>query len=217
MITTSYTLTDRQDAYITEEATRLQIGKSEFARRVWDEVIDGKGKPTQQIVMPPLLEPQEPDQSGSTTVRIWRSTQARLMELSTRTGLSNADVLDRLLRLPDQTLFALLMGNIENMPTIDPVAVEAIPLPPDSTVIDQFLAQHCIRGVGVSCSMDALYTSYEHFCGDNPAKPRRVFWDHLNERGFIVSMPTGTVSGIGLQFNAWAVLTGDAKGHELTQ
>ena len=225
MKTSSYTLTDRQSAYITDEAARLGVGKSEVMRYVLNEIIDRKefgattDRPVVTSVAPqsaPLLTPQSADQAGSTTTRIWRSTQARLSEISARTGLPNTDVLDRLLNAPNEVLFALLVGNTGGLSTVD-LAFEAIPMPVDGNQIDQFLAEHCVSSPGVSCGMDAIYTSYEHFCDEGSAVPRRELWDHLNERGFVVLMATNTLAGIGLRKTAWAVMTGDAQGYEVTQ
>lgn len=216
MITTSYTLTERQDAYIAGEAQRLQIGKSEFMRRVLDEVIDRPGERAAQPVV--TFAPQDPDQGGSTTVRVWKSSHARLMELSTRTGLSNPDMLDRLLRLPDATIFALLGGDYAQAPTVDPHLVKAIPLPADGdNMIDRFLAEKCVCGAGVACSMEALYRSYAHFCeyGDSAPASRGVFWDHLGDRGFVALRQNSTVPGLGLRKSAWAVMTGEAEGYEI--
>ena len=214
----TFKLTDRQIEWIDAGASRVQIGASDYLRRVLDAQIDGTpatAQPsTDQAVQ---LQPQEPDPSGTVMVRLWRSSHASLVGLSGKSGLTQIDILDRLLRAPDDVVMQILAGEFGGNEEI----AEVIPGPIDplgESAADKFLATICVTAKGLVVGMDDVYISYEHYCEEVYAEPikRAAFSDYLTtEYGFIANRQSSTYSNLGLRTSAWACTVHGAKGYKL--
>jgi hypothetical protein len=218
-------MTGRQERHFDAEKERLEItSDSELMRRILDTWIDGGlGE-----VSPAVSEADEQPTTyadtkitgGTRMVRLWVITCEKLDLIRQRhPHLSRVALIDQLASAPPEILDRIITGDYAPTPTPQ-ITIAPLPIPlPESGAdrLDQFLTRHCAQGIGLTCSMDAFYSSYEHFCDSDLDERRRDIWDRLNDRGFVVSLPTSTIMGMGLRKTAFAVLSGQATGYDVVE
>lgn len=231
MIKRTVSLTQRQIDWLEDRAGIRQIDLPDELRRVLDQLIDGddsddkstakQEKPADQPAPPVVIERMEPDGSGATIIRIWRSTHALLTAFCETYRVTQAQTIHQLVSAPDALKLRLMLGEYDepiNNETKPRRAIEDID--PDSVHLDieQFLYDYCAVYPSCHTSVDAVYDSYKYFCNEGGQTPVELgkFRSYLVDRGF---MPGGAGNsiyrGLGLRPKALAVVTGAAQGIRL--
>ncbi len=220
----TFTLTNRQFDWLAGLSAHLEVPESEVLRRFLDERIDGVSL-TAPLAAPQIAKDDSADKRGTKLIRVRAASRDRLNEFVQRTGVSQIDIISRILDLTDEQLVAVITGRPADLPSVELGKRYRIPLPigtEELTPIDFFLSEYCVTAPDLSVPIQPVYTSYVEYCDRGlTVETQEQFVSYIDQNCSVnvitVNRPMGLFGRIALRPHAHAVLMGEVTGIEATE